>query len=816
MRGEPARSNGRLAGVSATSKTKPPPASGADLERDRVLENLRASEQRLAAIIENSPGVAVQVYDRAGRVLEWNRASEAMFGFSREAALGRTLDQLIHTQEAADAFVATLASIAASGAPVGPAEHHFKRLDGSNGVCLSTIFAIPGSPRDLNFVCMDVDVTALHESNAALRETRSRFEAIFHQTFQFIGLLDTAGTLLEANRSSLEFAGVKNEDVIGRPFWEAVWWSHSPEQQALLRDAITRSAAGEFVRFEAMHSRPDGTPAYVDFSLKPVRGDDGKVVLLIPEGRDISDLKHAEAEVQRRVARFRSIAEAMFDAHYEWDVATQRIWRSDSFLRLAGTVDEHDGGYSWWRDRVHPDDYEAASASIARAVSAHVPRYDMRYRFRAADGTYRWLADRGCLEFAADGSVARTVGAIRDVTHEVEAEAAREAMEERIRASQKLESLGLLAGGIAHDFNNFLTGVLGYAALAEMELPEQSPARKSVTQIQSVALQAAELTRQMLAYSGRGAFVVKPMGLDALVVEMRPLLAKVVSRKAQLSFILAPAPVRADGAQMRQIVMNLITNASDALGSSTGQISVRTGTRIMTAEDLASPFSDATLPAGDYAYFEVRDTGEGMTAETLARIFDPFFTTKVKGRGLGLAAVLGIVRGHGGVVHVDSELGQGTTFRLVLPVETATHALPTASLQGAPSRGAGVVLIVEDEEMIRSTTRTALELAGFEVHGAFDGQDGIDAYHRLGGAVDVVLLDLTMPRKGGWEVLTELRALRPDLPVLLMSGFDRPDGRAGIAPGTVYEFIQKPFHMRELVERLSSMMPAAPHKQTNS
>jgi len=816
MRDAGAAPSGTLGAVSVTPKTEPPLPNPADLERDRVLENLRASEQRLAAIIENSPGVAVQVYDRTGRVLEWNHASEAMFGFTREAALGRTLDQLIHTPEATREFVSTLATIAETGVPAGPAEHHYKRLDGSDGVCLSTIFAIPGSPRELNFVCMDVDVTALHETNAALRESRSRFEAIFHQTFQFIGLMDTSGTLLEANRSALEFAGLKGEDVMGRPFWETVWWSHSPEQQALLRDAITRAAAGEFVRFEAMHPRPDGTLAHVDFSLKPVRGEDGRVVLLIPEGRDISDLKHAEAEVERRAARFRSIAETMFDAHYEWDVASGQTWRSESFLRLAGSMDDHDGRYGWWRERVHPDDYESASAAIARAVEARSPRFDMRYRFRSADGTYRWLDDRGCLEFAVDGSVARTVGAIRDVTREVEAEAAREAMEERIRASQKLESLGLLAGGIAHDFNNFLTGVLGYAALAEMELPEQSPARKSVTQIQSVALQAAELTRQMLAYSGRGAFVVKPMGLDALVAEMRPLLTKVVSRKAQLSFLLAPAPVRADGAQMRQIVMNLITNASDALGSSTGHVTVRTGTQTMTAEDLASPFSDTTLPPGDYAYFEVRDTGEGMTPDTLARIFDPFFTTKVKGRGLGLAAVLGIVRGHGGVLHVDSQPGQGTTFRLVLPAEAAAQAQPTRGLPSQVTRGAGVVLVIEDEEMIRSTARTALELAGFEVHVAFDGQDGLDAYHKLAGAVDVVLLDLTMPRKGGWEVLAELRALRPALPVLLMSGFDRPDGRAGVAPDTVYEFIQKPFHMRELVERLTSMVPAMAPKQTNS
>lgn len=269
--------------VSATTSTSDFPPEGATPRRDQVLEDLRASEQRLAAIIENSPGVAVQVYDRAGRVLEWNRASETMFGFSREHAVGRTLDQLIHTVEATDAFVATLASIASSGLSVGPSEHEFTRLDGSHGVCLSTLFAIPGSPGEQHFVCMDVDVTALHQSNAALRETRSRFEAIFHQTFQFIGLLDTAGTLLEANRSALEFAGLKEADVIGRPFWETTWWAHLPEQQQRLRDAIARAATGEFVRFEAMHRRPDGVLAHVDFSLKPVRGEDGRVVLLIPQ-----------------------------------------------------------------------------------------------------------------------------------------------------------------------------------------------------------------------------------------------------------------------------------------------------------------------------------------------------------------------------------------------------------------------------------------------------------------------------------------------------------------------------------------------------
>jgi signal transduction histidine kinase/CheY-like chemotaxis protein len=411
-------------------------------------------------------------------------------------------------------------------------------------------------------------------------------------------------------------------------------------------------------------------------------------------------------------------------------------------------------------------------------------------------------------------SAGRVVGAVNvlvDITARKEAEDERRKLEEQMRHTQKLEGLGVLAGGLAHEFNNLLTPVLGYATLAAREVPPDSHARRMLDEISQAASRASALTRQMVAYSGRAWTVIEELSLDDLLRDMKALLETVVSKTTRFELSLAPAMVRVDATQIRQVVMNLITNAAESIAGQQGVISVRTGSRTMDAMSLRSPYLRQELPPGRYAYIEVADTGAGMTPDMLDKVFDPFFTTKFKGRGLGLAAVLGIVWAHNGTVHVTSAPSEGTTFEVYLP--TAAMRIERDGADGDPRReppDGCTVLVVEDEASVRSFVASVLETAGFEVLLADDGGAGLDVFGQHRDDIDLVVLDLTMPRLGGWEVAARLQQERPELPVLLMSGYSEPETPAAYEQVRLAGFLEKPFAARDLLTRACDIVAEDP------
>ena len=396
------------------------------------------------------------------------------------------------------------------------------------------------------------------------------------------------------------------------------------------------------------------------------------------------------------------------------------------------------------------------------------------------------------------------------IQSEENARRAAEASEAQSRHVQKLESIGVLAGGIAHDFNNLLHVVLGNADIAIGNLPAGSPAREALEEVVRATFRAADLTRQLLAYSGKGAFVVRNVDLSSEVREMATLLRTVISKQATLVWELAPRlpAVSADPTQIRQIVMNLITNASDALGEAGGTITLQTGvTRLAdlkTERFSARPHDEepADRRPGPFVYLEVGDTGDGMTPDTLSRIFDPFFSTKFEGRGLGLAAVMGIVRSHRGLVRIRSERGEGTRFRVLFPAVSGTALQPEKpSTDRSEWRGTGTILVVEDEEGVREVAERMLQEIGFQTIGAEDGRRALEIMNRVGDSVTAVLLDLSMPHMGGAETLRRLRAERPNLPVLMMSGYTEElvAPKFGDPGSGATGFLQKPFLAEDLI-----------------
>ncbi len=394
-----------------------------------------------------------------------------------------------------------------------------------------------------------------------------------------------------------------------------------------------------------------------------------------------------------------------------------------------------------------------------------------------------------------------------DISERKAAEQQRMLMERQILQTQKLESLGILAGGIAHDFNNILTAILGNASLASAELPPGSPAITSVMEIEQASRRAAELCRQMLAYSGRGRFIIEPIDLNLLTTEMLGLIRTSISKKVRINSLLAARLPRfsGDATQIRQVFMNIVLNAAEAIGDDAGLVTISTGARPYSEEDLRRMLLAPAEPTpGTYVFFHVADTGCGMDQATLERLFEPFFTTKFTGRGLGMSAVLGIMRGHKGGLSVQSTPGRGTSFTVLFP---AAHPLDEAGMVRPVEtrhgwKGTGCILVVDDEDLVRNSAKRMIETIGFTVLCARNGRHAMDIYMKDGPRIDIVLLDLTMPEMDGAQTLRALTEIDPSVRIIMCSGYSEYELEARFKGANVVGVLQKPYTVEMLRERL--------------
>jgi two-component system, cell cycle sensor histidine kinase and response regulator CckA len=384
----------------------------------------------------------------------------------------------------------------------------------------------------------------------------------------------------------------------------------------------------------------------------------------------------------------------------------------------------------------------------------------------------------------------------------------RKRLEEKLRQTAKLESLGILAGGIAHDFNNLLTGILGNASLALEEAAPGSGIAELLRSMVQATERAAALAYQMLAYSGRGQFRLEYVDLSALVAETLTLIESALGKAIRLNLEIAPALpfVHGDPSQLQQIVMNLAINAAEAVDNK-GEVSVRTGTAELDGTRHPNDvfvIQGTPAPAGKYVFLEVRDSGGGMDAETLQRIFDPFFTTKSTGRGLGLAAVLGIVRSHQGTMRISSSPGRGTTFAVYLPACDREPSDAESETQSPRAMG-GIVLVVDDEQYVRETIRRTLELAGYTVVCAAGSAEAMQLFQSLGHQIELAIVDLTMPGEGGGEVVRRLRHHDPNLKVIASSGYAEAEVKAGFGD-MMDAFLPKPYRSDQLRDIVATVL----------
>jgi len=544
---------------------------------------------------------------------------------------------------------------------------------------------------------------------------------------------------------------------------------------------------------------PDGSVRWLVGRASVLRDGSGQPLRMIGIQMDVTDRKRAQEELRESNDRFRNMA----------DHAPVMIWvsgpdkRATFFNRrwldfVGRTMDEESG--NGWMHSVHPDDLKCCLSAYAAAFDAR-RSYQREYRLRRADGEYRWVLGSGVPRMSEGGVFTGFVGSCIDIT-----DAKR--TQEQVFHAQKLESLGVLAGGVAHDFNNLLGAILIDAESVLLDLAPGSPGRREAEHIRIVAHRASIIVRQLMAYAGKDTTVFDAVDVGRLITDVLDLLKVSISRNATLMIHLAdglPA-VRANAAQLQQVFMNLLTNASEALGETGGVITVSAA-----RSHLSSVGGAPDLPDGDYIRLEVSDTGCGMKEDIQARIFDPFYSTKFDGRGLGLAAVRGIIRDHGGSISLVSAPGKGTSFTLLLPCapESATlDSVGAGAAEGQTVAAAESILVIEDEELLRGAVSKVLRKKGFPVFAAADGQAGLDLFQTHGPKIRLVLLDTILPGLSSGEVLTQLRQLQTGVKVILTTAYSEAEAMSAIGGQPVSAFIRKPYSVEDLSTLIRKVLSA--------
>jgi PAS domain S-box-containing protein len=776
-------------------------------ERARMEEELRTNNLRWQALLETNPD-QVMLFDRDGTIRYINRVHS---GLTMEQVLGsRGVDFIVPEQRAQ--VLAELEHVWTSGERCDFEVQSNTAVPNSWYSC--RVSALRQDGTTVGLLAVIRDITNKVRADKALQESERRLRAVFEQTFELVCLLDAEGAILDLNRSHLAFLGITEAEAAGRPLWEAPWWNHTPEVQQRVMQAVRSASRGEPVRFETSLAIGQRPTRVLDVSVKPVRGEQGDIVFLLAEARDVTEQRRAESALADRDQLLRSVGDNLpnlmiYQVLLNKDGSRQFTYLSAGVERLTGV-----GREAALRDPsllyglIHEDD-RMQVALAEEESSRNLTPFDAVVRMRVPGGGVRWSHLRSAPRLLPDGGILYD-GVELDITELKRAEEERAAFQQHLLELRKNESIGVLAGGIAHDFNNYLTGIVGSASLARMDLSEGSDLHHSLEQVEAIAMRAAELCKQMLAYAGKGRMVTQSVQINELLVALQPRLQSGISAETRLVFRFAeqlPA-LEIDPAQIRQVVVNLVANAAESLPEGRGEVVVSTDFFRLDAAYRSRHRLETESAERTYACVRIRYTGHGIAPELLPRIFEPFYTTKFLGRGLGLAAVLGIVRSHRGLVTVDSAPGKGTVVDVLLPC--GESPLPTAKEKSVPApltwKGHGTILIVEDEAMVRTATARMLEVMGFQVVQAVDGRDGLIKFQAYPDGFRLVLLDLAMPLLSGEEMLARLKQLRPALPVVIMSGYDQQQVAQQLPPGQVAAYLEKPFRMDALMATLQQVL----------
>ena len=639
----------------------------------------------------------------------------------------------------------------------------------------------------------------IQSRDAEIQSARNLLETTLTSIGDAVVSTDLEGRVVFANPVAQSLLGWPHAEIAGKRIGEVfrIVNEFSRENVESPVDKVLREGTIAGLANHTLLIARDGTEVPIDDSAAPIR-QSGRTMGVVLVFRDITDRRAAEQDSAYLAAIVESSDDAIIGKSPDgiiqsWNAGAERL-----FGYTTAEIIGHPMLELLPADRKHEE-----SEILERLRGGQVTHFETVRVGKNGDPIEVSLTISPIRN--KEGQIVGISHVARDITEQKRQAA-------QMRQTQKLESLGVLAGGIAHDFNNLLTGILGNVSLILEDLAPGSPFTAPAKAAVEASERAAQLAQQMLAYSGKGQFVLEQIDLSARTKEILPLIKAAIPHTVELKLDLAEhlPPIEADAAQIQQLIMNIIINAAESIPEGTPGV-VAITTRREHAGSQSLPGGTGELAPGPYVAFEVSDTGCGMDEETQARIFDPFFTTKFTGRGLGLAAVLGIVRGHGGSIHVSSTLGKGTVFRILLPAsQGAWEAKPAPpEARAAHYSDGGVVLVVDDEEIVRRTAKQALERAGYTVLLAEDGARGVDVYRREGDRLKCVVLDLTMPVMGGEEAVSRMKGSRADIPIILSSGFNEVQAVRRFEGKGLAGFLQKPYKAGVLVETIRRVLAQA-------
>lgn len=778
-------------------------------ERGTSLNNvltasLSGVEEKFRALAENAPD-AIRRFDRELRHIYVNPAGLRLLGRTAGGVIGRTMDEAGFSEAQCELWRSRILRVFETGRSF-EFEDYVAAERGERFLESHCVPEYDAEGRVSIVLVVSRDLTERKQAEAALQESRAKLEAALASMTDAVFISDAQGRLVHFNDAFAAFHKFASKDLCLKRLAEypEILEVFLPDGAPAPSDmwAVPRALRGETVtNAEYGLRRKDTGETWIgSYSFSPIRNESGAIVGSVVVGRDITEQKRAEEEVRRSNA----VLEAFFSAsdgilnivddqfrYVKTDRITPQYFNLTRETIVGKTVEE-----------VAPDLMREHGSIMREVLDTGQPRFNVEVHSpvpgREGETAY-WLASYFPVPLPEGKRGLGIMG--------IEITEVRKA-EERLREAQKLESLGLLAGGVAHDFNNLLVGVIGYASLAQDMLPPGDPAAELLETVVKTGEKAAHLTRQMLAYAGKGRFVLEQLEVTSLVGDMVELIRPFIPKKAEVRLELGEdLPfIEADRSQVQQIVMNLAINAAEAIGSDDGVITIGTRREVVDADYVRRRPEAATVQAGEFVAIEVRDTGCGMDEATRAKIFDPFFSTKFTGRGLGLAAVAGIVRGHKGAIVVSSAPGKGSAFTVLFPASKGARESPQGEVPTRVVQGAGVILIVDDEALVRDLTQKALERAGYTVLAANGGLAAIEILKRHPGGVDLAIVDMSMPGMSGAETVPELRELRPELKVLASSGYSETEAMRVFEGQELSGFVQKPYTAMGIAERVKRVL----------